>query len=171
MTPARRAFSVAVYARKGDRVLVIEHKRLQTWLPIGGELEPGETPAEAAVRELVEETGMVGEFRKLVGATERATHDAMRYLERHALTRVTAGGVKRRERVEWLYTVAVHAKNRSGEPNLHAHVVVWTRGLRADGRRLGTHDQVLPVRLVPDRGDEDPLLLGLHERRELRLYR
>ncbi|HEY0195214.1 MAG TPA: NUDIX domain-containing protein, partial [Kofleriaceae bacterium] len=55
----RRAFSVAVYARRGDRVLVIEHRRLQTWLPIGGELEPGETPLEAAVRELREETGLV----------------------------------------------------------------------------------------------------------------
>lgn len=51
----RRAFSVAVYARRGDRVLVIEHRRLRTWLPIGGELEAGETPLEAARRELREE--------------------------------------------------------------------------------------------------------------------
>ena len=36
---ARRAFSVAVYVRRGDRVLVIEHRRLKTWLPIGGELD------------------------------------------------------------------------------------------------------------------------------------
>jgi 8-oxo-dGTP pyrophosphatase MutT (NUDIX family) len=64
----RRAFSVAVYARRGDRVLVIEHRRLRTWLPIGGELEPGETPLEAAHRELREETGLAGPFRPLVGA-------------------------------------------------------------------------------------------------------
>ena len=62
MAPARRAFSVAVYARKGNRVVVIEHKRLKTWLPIGGELEPGETPAEAAVRELVEKLNRVRFF-------------------------------------------------------------------------------------------------------------
>ena len=66
----RRAFSVAVYARRGDRVLVIEHRRLKTWLPIGGELEPGETPAEAAVRELREETGLVGRWRPLAGALD-----------------------------------------------------------------------------------------------------
>ena len=48
----RRAFSVAVFARRGERVLVIEHRRLRTWLPIGGELEAGETPLEAAAREL-----------------------------------------------------------------------------------------------------------------------
>ncbi|HSN28630.1 MAG TPA: NUDIX domain-containing protein, partial [Kofleriaceae bacterium] len=64
----RRAFSVAVYVRRGDRVLVIEHRRLKTWLPIGGELESGETPSEAAVRELREETGMAGEFRPISGA-------------------------------------------------------------------------------------------------------
>jgi 8-oxo-dGTP pyrophosphatase MutT (NUDIX family) len=58
----RRAFSVAVYARRGERVLVIEHRRLETWLPIGGELEAGETPLEAARRELREETGLEGEF-------------------------------------------------------------------------------------------------------------
>jgi len=65
---ARRAFSVAVYARRGNRVLVIEHRRLNTWLPIGGELDSGETPLEAAVRELREETGIAGEFGALAGA-------------------------------------------------------------------------------------------------------
>lgn len=63
----RRAFSVAVYARRGDRVLVIKHRRLGAWLPVGGELEPGETPLEAAVRELREETALRGLFRPLDG--------------------------------------------------------------------------------------------------------
>lgn len=58
----RRAFSIAVYPRLGDRVLLIKHKRLGTWLPPGGELDDGETPLEAAMRELREETGLVGVF-------------------------------------------------------------------------------------------------------------
>lgn len=80
----RRAFSVAVYARRGDRVLVIEHRRLKTWLPIGGELEAGETPLEAAARELREETGLVGTFRPLAGALDGVPTGLIGYEEHPA---------------------------------------------------------------------------------------
>lgn len=80
----RRAFSVAVYARRGEQVLVIHHHRLQTWLPIGGEMEPGETPQEAAVRELGEETGLVGEFAILEGACEGVPAGFLGYEEHQA---------------------------------------------------------------------------------------
>ncbi|MCA1813861.1 MAG: NUDIX domain-containing protein [Halobacteriales archaeon] len=56
----RRAFSVAVLARNAGAVLLIHHARLQLWVPVGGEVEANETPLEAALRELKEETGLVG---------------------------------------------------------------------------------------------------------------
>lgn len=68
----RRAFSVAIFARHRGRVLLVHHRRLATWLPVGGEIEAGETPLEAAVRELKEETGLEGRFAPVAGASGAA---------------------------------------------------------------------------------------------------
>lgn len=39
-------------------VVLHRHKRTGTWLQPGGHIDPGETPAQAAVRETAEETGL-----------------------------------------------------------------------------------------------------------------
>ena len=80
----RRAFSVAVSARQCDRVLVIHHRRLAAWLPLGGELEAGETPLEAAARELREESGLEGRFARLRGACDGVPPGLIGYEEHPA---------------------------------------------------------------------------------------
>ncbi|MCP4445892.1 MAG: NUDIX domain-containing protein [Myxococcales bacterium] len=81
---SRRAFSVAVYARRRNEILVIHHNRLGTWLPIGGEMEDGETPLEAARRELLEETGLSATFSDLEGALDGVPPGFLGYEEHQA---------------------------------------------------------------------------------------
>ena len=42
----------------GGKILLIQHKKLDLWLPVGGHIEQNETPDEALLREIKEETGI-----------------------------------------------------------------------------------------------------------------
>ncbi|MET0421746.1 MAG: NUDIX domain-containing protein [Acidimicrobiia bacterium] len=48
--------SAVVVGRRG--VVLLVHRRLGRWMQPGGHLEPGESPADGAVRESIEETGL-----------------------------------------------------------------------------------------------------------------
>ncbi len=50
-----------------DRILLIRHREGGRWLAPGGMIEPGERPADAALRELWEETGWVARLDGLLG--------------------------------------------------------------------------------------------------------
>ena len=50
--------SAIVVSDDGDKVALHLHKRLNMWLQPGGHIDAGETPAEAALREAIEETGL-----------------------------------------------------------------------------------------------------------------
>lgn len=50
--------SAIVVSDAGDKVALHLHKRLGMWLQPGGHIDAGETPAEGALREAEEETGL-----------------------------------------------------------------------------------------------------------------
>lgn len=65
------------------RTLLHFHRKLQTWLPPGGHVEENETPFEAAIREITEETGLEQEDLTFMinGEKPRTIDDRARILE------------------------------------------------------------------------------------------
>jgi len=53
-----RDFTVAVFVAERDHVILHPHAKLGIWLPPGGHIEKNELPDEAAIREVLEETGI-----------------------------------------------------------------------------------------------------------------
>jgi 8-oxo-dGTP pyrophosphatase MutT (NUDIX family) len=51
-------FTVAVFIVENDRVLLVHHRGLNRWLPVGGHIDPGEDPITAVHREALEESGL-----------------------------------------------------------------------------------------------------------------
>jgi 8-oxo-dGTP pyrophosphatase MutT (NUDIX family) len=82
-------FTVAIFVVKGAQVLLVHHRRLDKWLPLGGHVELDEDPEAAALREAKEESGLEVE---LIGerppTTEPGTRAliAPRFLDIHRIT-------------------------------------------------------------------------------------
>jgi len=54
----KKEFTASTYIFDGAKVLLVLHKKLKKWLPVGGHVELNETPEEAAKREAKEEAGI-----------------------------------------------------------------------------------------------------------------
>jgi 8-oxo-dGTP pyrophosphatase MutT (NUDIX family) len=50
-------FTVAIFVVHEGRVLLVHHRKLDKWLPLGGHIELDEDPEQAALREAREESG------------------------------------------------------------------------------------------------------------------
>lgn len=57
-----KRFTASVFCENAGHVLLIWHKKLDLWLPVGGKLKGDETPLQAAMREGMEETGRLPIF-------------------------------------------------------------------------------------------------------------
>ena len=82
-------FAVAVFVVHAQVVLLIHHRGLNKWLPVGGHIELDEDPEAAALREVREESGLevelLGERPPTSGAGTRALI-APRFLDIHSIS-------------------------------------------------------------------------------------
>jgi len=124
-----RVAAYAVIVDDDDRLLLAHWNegRRSAWTMPGGGLEGGEDPEQAAIREVLEETGYRVEIQELLGihsrvipASQRIADDASGPL--HALrivyrARVTGGRLRNEvggstDRAEWFPLAAVEALQR-----------------------------------------------------------
>jgi 8-oxo-dGTP pyrophosphatase MutT (NUDIX family) len=82
-------FTVAIFVVQRGKVLLIHHRKLDKWLPLGGHIELDEDPEQAALREAKEESGfeveLLGERPPTTGRGTRALI-APRFLDIHRIT-------------------------------------------------------------------------------------
>jgi 8-oxo-dGTP pyrophosphatase MutT (NUDIX family) len=82
-------FTAAIFVVRNREILLIHHRKLDKWLPLGGHIELDEDPEIAALREAKEESGLEVE---LIGerppTTEPGTRAliAPRFLDIHRIT-------------------------------------------------------------------------------------
>jgi 8-oxo-dGTP pyrophosphatase MutT (NUDIX family) len=113
-------FTVAIFVVYAGKVLVIHHRKLDRWLPLGGHIELDEDPEQAALREAKEESGLevelLGERPPTTGAGTRALI-APRFLDIHRIT-------ERHEHIGMIYW----ARPKNGALSLAAdehHDIRW----------------------------------------------
>ena len=70
-------FTVAIFVVHQNKILLIHHRKLDKWLPLGGHIELDEDPEQAALREAREESGLEVE---LVGERPPTTEPGTRAL-------------------------------------------------------------------------------------------
>jgi 8-oxo-dGTP pyrophosphatase MutT (NUDIX family) len=81
-------FTVAIFVVHDGKILLIHHRKLDKWLPLGGHIELDEDPEQAALREAKEESGLevelLGERPPTTGPGTRALI-APRFLDIHRI--------------------------------------------------------------------------------------
>jgi 8-oxo-dGTP pyrophosphatase MutT (NUDIX family) len=121
-------FTVAIFVVHESKVLLIHHRKLNKWLPLGGHVELSEDPEQAALREAHEESGFDVE---LIGERPPTTEDgtraliAPRFLDIHRISET-------HEHIGMIYW----ARPRQGEMTLAAeehHDIRWCAAAELDG--------------------------------------
>jgi len=64
VTPESRHLTASMVVFDGPQVLLVHHNATGKWVFPGGHVDAGETPAEAALREVREETGLIAVIQR-----------------------------------------------------------------------------------------------------------
>src|SRR5882672_9481188 len=72
-----------------EQILLVKARAKENWQLPGGRLEPGETSAEALIREVLEETGLDADPRRLTGSYRREDGTIARVYETRARGRLS----------------------------------------------------------------------------------
>lgn len=130
-------FTVAIFVVKDEQVLLIHHRNLGCWLPLGGHIELDEDPEQAALREAKEESGLevelLGERPPTTGPGTRALI-APRFLDIHRINET-------HEHIGLIYW----ARPRNGKLRLSAaehHDIRWCAAAELDTLRPPMSDAV-----------------------------
>ena len=130
-------FTVAIFIVRDGKVLVIHHKKLDRWLPLGGHIELDEDPEQAALRETKEESGLdvelVGERPPTTGPGTRALIGP-RFLDIHRISET-------HEHIGMIY----FARPQSGQATLapaEHHAIRWCDARELDELQPAMSDAV-----------------------------
>jgi 8-oxo-dGTP pyrophosphatase MutT (NUDIX family) len=113
-------FTVAIFVVHQDQVLLIHHRSLGMWLPLGGHIELDEDPEQAALREAHEESGLevelLGERPPTTGPGTRALI-APRFLDIHRISET-------HEHIGMIYWARPKSGTLTLSPTEH-HAIRW----------------------------------------------
>ena len=130
-------FTVAIFVVHAGKVLVIHHKKLNRWLPLGGHIELDEDPEQAALRETKEESGLdvelIGERPPTTGPGTRALIRP-RFLDIHRISET-------HEHIGMIY----FARPQSGQATLapaEHHAIRWCDARELDELQPAMSDAV-----------------------------
>ena len=130
-------FTVAIFVVRDGKVLVIHHKKLDRWLPLGGHIELDEDPEQAALRETKEESGLdvelIGERPPTTGPGTRALIRP-RFLDIHRISET-------HEHIGMIY----FARPQSGQATLapaEHHAIRWCDARELDELQPAMSDAV-----------------------------
>ena len=130
-------FTVAIFIVRDGKVLVIHHKKLDRWLPLGGHIELDEDPEQAALRETKEESGLdvelIGERPPTTGPGTRALIRP-RFLDIHRISET-------HEHIGMIY----FARPQSGQATLapaEHHAIRWCDARELDELQPAMSDAV-----------------------------